>query len=57
MEKYEIIDRIGEGSYGIVYKGLSRATGEIVAMKNMRNFIGPEGIPATAIRDIVAQGA
>jgi len=52
MEKYEKIGRIGEGSYGIVYKGLVRATGEVVAMKNVRNFIGAEGIPATAIREI-----
>ncbi|XP_034488824.1 cyclin-dependent kinase 1-like [Drosophila innubila] len=52
MEKYEKIGRIGEGSYGIVYKGLVRATGELVAMKNVRNFIGAEGIPATTIREI-----
>ncbi|KAM8719921.1 hypothetical protein ACLKA7_006041 [Drosophila subpalustris] len=52
MENFVKIERIGEGSYGIVYKAQNRITGEIVAMKNMRSFAGEEGVPATAIREI-----
>lgn len=33
MEKYENIEIVGEGSYGLVMKCKHRATGQIVAIK------------------------
>ncbi|CAD7696019.1 unnamed protein product [Ostreobium quekettii] len=33
LEKYELLQQLGKGSYGIVYKGVDRQTSEIVAVK------------------------
>ncbi|XP_039593110.1 mitogen-activated protein kinase 15 isoform X1 [Polypterus senegalus] len=34
-QKYEIKKRLGKGAYGIVWKGIDRKTGEIVALKKI----------------------
>jgi len=52
MEKYSKIDKLGEGTYGIVYKAKNRETGEIVALKRIRLDSEDEGVPCTAIREI-----
>jgi len=52
MEKYNKIDKLGEGTYGIVYKAKNRETGEIVALKRIRLDSEDEGVPCTAIREI-----
>lgn len=52
MEKYQKIDKLGEGTYGIVYKAQNRQTGEIVALKRIRLDNDEEGIPCTAVREI-----
>ncbi|XP_018568189.1 cyclin-dependent kinase 1 [Anoplophora glabripennis] len=46
------IEKIGEGTYGVVYKGKNKKTGELVAMKKIRLESEDEGIPSTAIREI-----
>ena len=33
MERYEKLSKIGEGSYGVVYKCRARDTGHLVAIK------------------------
>jgi cyclin-dependent kinase 1 len=40
------------GTYGVVYKGKNKKTGQIVAMKKIRLENEDEGIPSTAIREI-----
>jgi len=52
MEKYLKIERIGEGTYGVVYKAKNRETGEVVALKRIRLQSEDEGVPCTAIREI-----
>lgn len=52
IEKYEKIDMIGEGTYGVVFKAKDTETGEIYALKKIRLESEEEGIPSTAIREI-----
>ncbi|RVD89506.1 uncharacterized protein DFL_000510 [Arthrobotrys flagrans] len=53
MENYERIDKIGEGTYGVVYKARDlRHGGRFVALKKIRLEQEDEGVPSTAIREI-----
>ena len=36
MEKYKIIETVGDGTYGTVYKGINTKTNEYVAIKKMK---------------------
>lgn len=55
MERYERIERIGEGAYGVVFKARNVVTNELVAMKRIRlDAVEGEGIPATTLREIGA---
>jgi serine/threonine protein kinase len=49
---YSIVQKVGEGTYGIVYKARDLATQQIVAMKKIRLESEEEGIPSTAIREV-----
>lgn len=50
MDDFLKIEKIGEGTYGVVYKGKNKITGQFVAMKKIRLESEDEGIPSTAIR-------
>lgn len=52
IDKYEKLEMIGEGTYGVVYKAKDIETGEIYALKKIRLESEDEGIPSTAIREI-----
>jgi len=52
LEDFVKIEKIGEGTYGVVFKGRNTKTGEIVAMKKIRLESEDEGVPSTAIREI-----
>lgn len=52
MDGFMKIEKIGEGTYGVVYKGKNKKTGQIVAMKKIRLESEDEGVPSTAIREI-----
>ncbi|KAK9989577.1 hypothetical protein SO802_029816 [Lithocarpus litseifolius] len=52
MEQYEKVEKIGEGTYGVVYKARDRTTNETIALKKIRLEQEDEGVPSTAIREI-----
>ncbi|WOK92908.1 cell division control protein [Canna indica] len=52
MDQYEKVEKIGEGTYGVVYKARDRQTNEMIALKKIRLEQEDEGVPSTAIREI-----
>jgi cyclin-dependent kinase len=52
IDRYQKLEKIGEGTYGVVHKARDTTTGEIVALKKIRLESDDEGIPSTAIREI-----
>lgn len=51
-DKYEKIEKIGEGTYGYVYKARNTTNLEIVALKKIKLENEDEGVPSTAMREI-----
>ncbi|KAF9903658.1 negative regulator of the PHO system [Linnemannia zychae] len=51
MERYQALEKIGEGTYATVFKGKNRSNGDAVALKEIR-LDSEEGAPSTAIREI-----
>jgi len=52
LDKYEKLEKLGEGTYGVVYKAQDKTTKELFALKKIRLESEDEGIPSTAIREI-----
>lgn len=52
MEVYEILTKIGEGTYGEVFKAREKKSGELCALKKVRLENEKEGFPITAVREI-----
>jgi len=49
---YKLLDQVGEGQYGQVYKAQCRTTGRIAALKKLKMASERQGFPVTAIREI-----
>ena len=52
LERYQRLEKLGEGTYGVVYKCKDVVTGEFVALKKIRLEKEDDGVPSTAIREI-----
>nr|KAG5698158.1 hypothetical protein BaRGS_001753 [Batillaria attramentaria] len=55
MENFQKIEKIGEGTYGVVYKARDKTSSlpdAFVALKKIRLDGESEGVPSTAIREI-----
>ena len=52
MNKYEIQGIVGEGAYGIVYKGRNKETGEVVAIKKFKESEEDEIVKKTTFREV-----
>ena len=51
-QKYIKTQKLGEGTYGIVFRAKDQKGQEIYALKKIRLQADQEGIPSTAIREI-----
>jgi serine/threonine protein kinase len=51
-DRYEKLEKIGTGTYGVVYKAKDKLKNEMCALKKILLDVEPEGIPSTAIREI-----
>lgn len=52
LSRYTKLEKVGQGTYGVVYKAVDRATGKHIALKKIKLEHEEEGIPCTAIREI-----
>ena len=52
LDAFDIIELVGEGTYGTVYKATHIESGNIVALKKVRTDNEKEGFPITAVREI-----
>ncbi|KAK8861407.1 cyclin-dependent kinase 1 [Kwoniella newhampshirensis] len=52
LDNYTKLEKIGEGTYGVVYKARDLTTGNFVALKKIRLEAEDEGVPSTSIREI-----
>jgi len=52
-KNYAKIAAIGSGTYGTVYKAQNLQTKELVAIKKIKLEVETEGVPSTALREIV----
>lgn len=51
-DQYYRIQKIGEGTYGVVYKAINLSTNKVCALKKIRLDRDDQGVPCTAIREI-----
>lgn len=52
IQKYTKMEKLGEGTYGTVYRAKNNATGQVVALKKVKLHDEDEGIPSTTIREV-----
>lgn len=52
VSEFEMIKKINEGTYGVVYKAKDKMTGEIVALKKVKMEKEREGFPLSALREM-----
>ncbi|KAL0004506.1 hypothetical protein SO802_012067 [Lithocarpus litseifolius] len=52
VDEFERLNRIDEGTYGVVYRARDKKTGEIVALKKVKMEKEKEGFPMTSLREI-----
>jgi serine/threonine protein kinase len=52
ISDFKGMKQLGEGAYGVVYKGVNEKTGEVIALKKIKLETQSEGVPSTTIREI-----
>ena len=51
-EKYEKLEVLGQGTFGVVYLAKNKFTEELVALKKIRKQQEEDGVPSSALREI-----
>ncbi|WJX33478.1 cyclin-dependent kinase [Trifolium repens] len=52
VDEFERLNKINEGTYGVVFRAKDKKTGEIVALKKVKMEKEKEGFPLTSLREI-----
>lgn len=52
LRDFDVIKKIGQGTFGVVQKAKDKKTLEVVALKQLINHSAKEGFPITAMREI-----
>ena len=52
IDDYDVVQKLGEGTFGVVLKARSRRTGAVVALKKILIHNEKDGFPITALREI-----
>jgi serine/threonine protein kinase len=52
IENIQKTETLGEGAYGVVYKGINQINKEVIALKKIKLETQSEGVPSTTIREI-----
>ena len=52
LKRYKKMDKLGEGTYGLVYRARDLKENKIVAIKKIKLDRNEEGIPATTLREV-----
>ncbi|KAF7813626.1 cyclin-dependent kinase G-2 isoform X1 [Senna tora] len=52
VDEFERLNKIDEGTYGVVYRAKDKKTGEVVALKKVKMEKEKEGFPLTSLREI-----
>lgn len=52
-DSYKDLEKISEGTYGVVYKARCKDTGELMALKKLKLESETEGFPITSIRETI----
>jgi cell division cycle 2-like len=52
VEEFQCLNRIEEGTYGVVYRARDKRTNEVVALKRLKMEKEKEGFPITSLREI-----
>ncbi|QDS69976.1 hypothetical protein FKW77_002969 [Venturia effusa] len=52
LEEYDVQEKLGEGTFGEVYRARSRKTNAVVALKKILMHNEKDGFPITALREI-----
>ncbi|KAK7196983.1 cdc2-related kinase 12 [Novymonas esmeraldas] len=54
QDVYEVHDKLSEGTYGEVFKGVDKRTGAAVALKRLKMLGTHQGFPQTSLREVTA---
>lgn len=52
VEEFQLLNRIEEGTYGVVYRAKDKRTSEVVALKRLKMEKEKDGFPITSLREI-----